>query len=103
MSRLERQSNLLSRLGFLAVLRHPEHAVHGVPKLCHRLREKQPLLRSAVRSGKTLLELQPGVQILMNAFELSRPGRQRIRFRGVQHVAHRKRNGIEIVLDAQQL
>lgn len=39
----------------------------------------------------------------MNAVELRTPGDKGIRLAGVEHVAHGQANGIEVVLDAQEL
>ncbi len=61
------------------------------------------MVRRAIRSGKVFFQFQAVVQILVNAIELRHPGRQRIRLRGVQHVAHAQGDGIKVVLDAQQL
>ena len=100
---LEGQANLLTRFRIFAVLRQREHAVYGVPELHHRLREIAPLVGRAIRNGEALFEFQAGVQVLVNAFELSSPCGKRIGFIGVQHVAHSQRDGVEVVLDTQQL
>src|SRR5579864_9086663 len=47
--------------------------------------------------------MQRGVQIFANTFELRRPRRQWVRLAGVQHVAHRQPDRVQIVLYTQQL
>ena len=43
------------------------------------------------------------VKIGANALKLRRPRRQRVRFVIVKHVAHRQRQQVQIVLNAEQL
>ena len=61
------------------------------------------LLRRPPRQRHRFLLLQRVVQIEADAIELRRPGGERIGLVGIEHVAHRQRELIQIVLDAQQL
>ena len=74
LARLKRQSDLLPRFGLFAALCQREHPLHRVPELRQRLCQVLPLLRCTVYHREALFEFEAGIQILMNAVELGRPG-----------------------------
>jgi len=88
---------------FLAAARQRKRALGGIPKLSQRTAQEGPLLQGTLDHSYRLFPAQGVVQIAMNAFKLSRPRRQRIRFVRVEHIAHGQGERMEIVLDAQQL
>ncbi len=74
-----------------------------VPELLERGRQELALLRRLARECHLTLLFQGIVQIEPDAIELRGPGGERIRLGCIEHVAHRERELIEIVLDAEQL
>ena len=100
---LQRQANLIAGLRVFALAGQREHAVHGIPKLRHRLAEILLLLGRAIGGRELFFETQRGVQVFANALELRGPGGQRIRFAGIEHIAHRQPGGVQVVLHAEQL
>ena len=99
--RLQRQSNLLSGFLILPAACQREHALHGVPELRQLLSEILPLLGRAICRRVLFLYSQRGIQISAQAFELRLPRAQRVGLSGIQHVAHRQRHGVQIVLQSQ--
>ena len=102
--RLQRQPDLGARFRLLSGAGQVEDAVRGVPELRHRGWPGTATCSGGPAGTSDLfLALQRVVQIEADAIELRRPRDQRIGLAGVQHVAHRERELIQIVLDAQQL
>ena len=61
------------------------------------------LLGRAVRSRELIFFVKSVVEIDAEAAELALPGAERVRLVALQHVAHGEGEGVEVVLDAQQL
>ena len=103
LSRLQRKLDLGARLAGLAARRQREGAIDRVPELGHGVFQILTLFRSTVGNRNLLLFRQSVVQVSPHPLELRRPRGQRIRLVVIQHVAHGQRQGVEIVLNAQQL
>ena len=101
--RLQRQLHLRARLRFLALPGEREDAIGRVPELLHRAGQILALLRRLIGHRRGPLARQRIVQIAADALELRRPRGQRIPGFGIQHVAHRQPQLVQIVLDPQQL
>ena len=61
------------------------------------------LFRRPPGDGDVLLLAQGGVEIQPDAGELRRPGGERIALARIEHVAHRQRELVQVVLNAQEL
>jgi hypothetical protein len=99
----ERHPDLGARLVLAALARHREHAVDRVPELRDRFAEELALPGAAAVHRQRLLAPQRVGQIQPDALELRGPRGERIAFVGVDHVAHRERGKVQVVLDAEQL
>ncbi len=71
--------------------------------MIERLRQVAALVAGARGFGERFFLLQRDLQIVADAVELRAPGVERIGITGVKHVSHGQADGIEIVLNAQQL
>lgn len=94
---------MLGGCGFEAGLRESEHAIYGVPELREGLIQIAALIagRSGLGQGRFLLK---GVdEVGADAFKLRDPGDDGIRLGGILHVAHGEAEGVEIILDAEEL
>jgi hypothetical protein len=100
---LKRQANLRARLLFLAAACQREHPIGCVPELCHRVHEVTALFRGTPRDGDLLFEPERVLQVGADAIELRDPCGERVAGVVVEHVAHRQRDGIEVVLNPQEL
>src|SRR5260221_16085 len=107
---LQRQAYLLARFFFLffAALRQREGAINRVPELRERAFEILLLVRRPALWRNLLLALEGVVQIAAHALKLRLPRGQRIGLlvihkSGVEHVTHRDADGIQLILNAQQL
>jgi hypothetical protein len=102
LTRLQRQADLRARFRFVAPCDR-ENAIDSVPELRHRAREIPRLLRRPTRNRDTLLLLQRCIEVGTDPLELRRPGDDRVGLVGIEHVAHRKRELIQVSLDPEQL
>ena len=68
-----------------------------------RLAQVAALVAGARGFGQGFFLLQRHVKIVADAVELRGPGGERVRLAGIEHVAHGQADGVQIVLDAQQL
>jgi len=103
LARLQRIANLLEGGGFESRLRQGEHAIHGIPELREGLIEKEELVAGGSGLRKSGFVFDGVFEVGADAFELRNPGEDGIRFGGILHVAHGETQGVEIVLDAQEL
>ena len=102
---LQRQPDLRARLVLVPVARQREDPVGGVPELRQRIDQVLPLLGRAAAGADLRFAGQRVVEIAPDPLQRRRPGRERIGLAalGVEHVAHREPERVQIVLDAQQL
>jgi hypothetical protein len=103
LARLEGVANLLRGGGFETSLREGEHAIDGIPELSEGLIEIAALVAGGSGFGEGGFLLEGVDEIGADAFELRNPGDDGIRFGGILHVAHSQTQGVEIVLDAEEL
>ncbi len=101
--RSQRDSNLRPRFRLVGIMRQCKGPIHRIPELRDRILQILFLLGSAIHRRNLLLAAQRVVQIRAHALELRRPRRQRVGLIVIQHVAHRQRQRVQIVLDAKQL
>jgi hypothetical protein len=103
LARLERIADLLSGGGFESSLREGEHAIDGVPELGEGLIEVEELVTGGSGLGESGFVFDGVLEVGTDAFELRNPGDDRIWFAGILHVAHGEAEGVEVVLDAEEL
>src|SRR5207248_5638103 len=95
--------DLLAGIFFFSPAGQSKDAIHGVPKLGERTGQKRALLGSAAAGGESRFQTHSVIQIGADAFELRRPGRQRIRLVAADHVAHGYGEQVQVILDTEQL
>ena len=103
LARLQGVTNLLGGSGFEAGLREGEHAIYGVPELREGLIQIAALIAGGCGYGEGRLLLKGVDEVGADAFELRDPGDDGVRLGGILHVAHSEAEGVEIVLDAEEL
>ncbi len=103
LARLQSVSDLLDSGGFEARLREGEHAIYGVPELREGLIQIAALIAGGCGYGEGRLLLKGVDEVGADAFELRDPGDDGVRLGGILHVAHSEAEGVEIVLDAEEL
>jgi hypothetical protein len=103
LARLQGVANLLGGGGLEARLRQGEHAIDGIPELREGLIEIEELVAGGSRLRESGFVFDGVFEVGADAFKLRDPGEDGIRFGGVLHVAHGETQGVEIVLDAQEL
>lgn len=101
--RLQGVSDLLGGGGFEPRLRESEHAIYGIPELREGLIEIALLVAGGSGFGEGGFLLEGVDEVGADAFELRDPGKDGVRLGGILHVAHGEAEGVEIVLDAEEL
>src|SRR6266705_612636 len=100
---LQGKANLVARILIFAVAGERKDALSGAPKLRERACKVLFLLRGAAGEGQLLFVAKGVIQSGTNALELRRPGGERIGLVVIEHVAHRKSERVQVILDAQEL
>src|SRR5262249_4397635 len=100
---LQRDADLRARLVRIAILGEGKGAVGGVPELGKRGAEILTLLGGTFHGSELRLAAECVIKIGANPLKLRGPGGQRIGLSGGEHVAHGKRERVEIVLNAEEL
>ena len=103
LARLQGVADLLGGGGFEAGLGEREHAIYGIPELGEGLIEIEALVAGGCCFGERGFVFKRVFEVDTDAFELRDPGDDGVRFGGILHIAHGEAEGIEIVLDAEEL
>ena len=103
LARLQGVADLLSGGGFETGLRKGEHAIDGVPELAEGLIEIAALVAGGSGFGEGGFLLEGIDEVGADAFELRDPGDDGVRLGRILHVTHGEAEGVEIVLDAEEL
>ena len=103
LARLQGVANLLDCGGFESTLCESKHAIDGIPELRERLIEIAALFAGGSGFGEGGFALEGVDEVGADAFELRDPGDDGVGFGGILHVAHGEAEGVEVVLNAEEL